>query len=188
MKPRKTKEKDIKLAYFNWLYGQMFGVRDPDLMGSYVVVCRVMHSITFNDRTGNDNNRTSEGEELRNEFIATHSGIDIGDFTEIYGLGKASLLEVLVALARRAGFLLGTDSEDWFTIFLTNLNLIQCSDPAVLDDDMPQIEYILKVFNDRAYSPDGKGGIFPLEKPEEDQRGIELWHQMTAYMNENNMY
>ena len=188
MSTRKKEEKGIKLAYFDWLYGQMFHIRDPDFPGSYTVICRVMHSITFNDRIGNDSNRTSEGEELRNEFISTHSGIDIEDFTEIYSMGKASILEVLVALARRAGVMLGTDSNDWFTIFLVNLNLIQFTDLAVLDTDIPQIEHVLTIFNDRTYSPNGEGGIFPLEKPGEDQRKIELWHQMTAYMNENQMY
>jgi hypothetical protein len=31
----------------------------------------------------------------------------------------------------------------------------------------------------------GLGGMFPLEDPREDQRAIEIWYQMMAYINEN---
>jgi hypothetical protein len=34
----------------------------------------------------------------------------------------------------------------------------------------------------RTYSPDGRGGFFPLNQPQEDQRKIEIWYQMNKYV------
>jgi hypothetical protein len=36
----------------------------------------------------------------------------------------------------------------------------------------------------RNYESNGHGGFFPLEDPDEDQRRVELWYQLNAYLNE----
>jgi hypothetical protein len=36
----------------------------------------------------------------------------------------------------------------------------------------------------RTYEPNGVGGFFPLENPNEDQREVELWYQMSAYVDD----
>ena len=38
---------------------------------------------------------------------------------------------------------------------------------------------------DRDYDASGFGGIFPLRRPAEDQRKVELWYQAAAYILEN---
>jgi hypothetical protein len=43
----------------------------------------------------------------------------------------------------------------------------------------------LAVLNKREYFPSGKGGLFPLENPREDQTKVEIWYQMHAYVMEN---
>ena len=37
----------------------------------------------------------------------------------------------------------------------------------------------------REYSDNGHGGLFPLKNPKKDQRKVEIWYQMTEYINEN---
>jgi hypothetical protein len=39
--------------------------------------------------------------------------------------------------------------------------------------------------NRRLYTTSGYGGLFPLEEPKEDQRKVEIWYQMMAYLGEN---
>jgi hypothetical protein len=180
----------MKARYFNWLYDQVFRVRDMDSPISYVNVCTHMHSIHFNDSVPNDDNRAREAEELRNEFIATLRGIEVEDFAELYDLGKATILEVLIALTRRCDYIAEIGTAQWFRIFLENLGLMKFSDANYAPRDDPRIDRILRAFNNRQYSPMGRGGIFPLRQNTSgrDQRQAELWVQMSAYMTENKMY
>jgi hypothetical protein len=46
----------------------------------------------------------------------------------------------------------------------------------------------LHKLNNRTYSKLGKGGLFPLRSSAYDQRKVELWYQMAAFMTENHMY
>ena len=34
----------------------------------------------------------------------------------------------------------------------------------------------------RTYDSNGYGGLFPLRNPREDQRKVELWYQLNAYL------
>jgi hypothetical protein len=34
----------------------------------------------------------------------------------------------------------------------------------------------------REYDPDGRGGLFPLDGTHANQREVELWYQMQAYI------
>jgi hypothetical protein len=183
-------EEPVRKRYFLWLYDQVFQVRDPDSDQSYIDVCDIMHAIPFNDSVPNDSNRTADGEELRDEFISLDAGIDLEAFTEMAGLGKASILEVLIGLSRRAGAIYEVYKPDeWARKFISNLGLMKYHDRRFLPRDILRVNRILRVFNSRSYDPDGKGGIFPLRSMvHQDQRQIELWFQMAAYVTENLMY
>jgi hypothetical protein len=180
--------KSIKQLYFDWLYSQAFRSRGDDSPVSYVAVAVRMHSIHFIDRVPNDDNRSAEGEELRDEFISTLSGIDIEDYTELYSLGKATILEVLVAFSRRCDYYVDVGPRVWIMAFLDNLGLTKYSDSRYRDRDAFRIDKILRTMNERKYDRTGQGGLFPLKNPENDQRKVELWYQMSAYMTENKMY
>jgi hypothetical protein len=178
----------IKILYFDWLYNQVFEVRGMGSPNSYTVVCNHLHSVQFNDRVPNDDNRSAEGEELRDEFISTLKGIDIEDYTELYSLGKCTLFEMLIALARRADYIAEKGTGIWFRTFLSNLGLICYNDASFIPADGARITAILRKFNERRYTRSGKGGLFPLREAREDQRSAEIWHQMSDYMTENRMY
>lgn len=180
--------RNISSAYFDWLYKQCFRVRDIDSAESYSVVLTHMHSIPFNDRVPNDDNRNSEGEELRDEFISTLRKVEVQDFAEIYNRGKASLLEMLVALSRRCDYISSIGADVWFRKFMENLGLLNYSDGNWRPQLDRKIAMILNRFNDRAYDASGNGGIFPLRQWSVDQRRAELWVQMSAYMTEQHLY
>ncbi len=181
----------IREAYFSWLYPKVVKVRDLGSSESYIIVCNHMHSVKFRDNVPNDDNRTADGLELRNQFISSLPAdvIDFGDYAILHRMGnKASVLEVLIGLALRAETTTSISPETWFRTFLDNLGLSYFGDSLVSSRDTFRIGRIIRTFNTRAYSSNGKGGIFPLKNAENDQRTVELWFQMSAYMTENHMY
>lgn len=178
----------LKTDYFDWLYSLVFRVRDMESEISFVTVCDHLHSIQFNDVVPNDDNRTAYGLLLRDEFAGLHRLTKAG-YDELWSLGpKATLFEMLIGLARQADFMVTVGLEIWFREFLENLDLLKFSDARFREQDTVKIMRILRTFNDRRYRSNGKGGIFPLKLPNQDQRPVELWYQMAAYMAENTMY
>jgi hypothetical protein len=125
---------------------------------------------------------------LRDEFLKgyrkRYDEIDRLDFV----MPVATMFEVLVALAARADFMTDHGEHFWFDTFITNLKLKQFNDMGFLARDAAKVERKLRRFNDRRYFPDGDGGIFPLSDPAGDQRQIEIWYQMGAYMTEHHLY
>jgi hypothetical protein len=179
----------MRARYFNWLYDQVFRVRDEESPISYVMVCTQMHAIHFNDSVPNDDNRTRDAEQLRYEFISTFRGVEVQDFADLHSLGKSTIFEVLIGLARRCDYIVEIGPAQWFRIFLENLGLMKYSDANFVPRDSLRIDRILRTFNDRTYSPSGRGGLFPLSQNNgNDQRHSELWFQMSAYMTENKMF
>lgn len=179
---------DIRSIYFEWLYAKAFKVRDLESSDSYLTVCSHLHSVEFWDGVPNDDNRRIEGEELRDEFVSNTSMVDAEDYAKLYSNGRASVLEMLIALAKRADYEVELGTPEWMRIFLENLDLLKYSDARVRVSHRTVIERIIRIFNQRQYERNGQGGIFPLQRSRKDQRTVELWYQMAAYMKENRMY
>lgn len=129
----------------------------------------------------NDDNRGYDGLSLREQYEEENRiAMPRRDKNR-----PANLLEVLVALAERMSFILfdpGGDNEPdtscFFWELIENLNLDPYSNKnqRIIDDLL-----------ERRYSPNGKGGLFPLKNPSKDQRDVELWYQMQEYINEHYM-
>lgn len=179
---------DITYAYFNWLYDNVLKVYDPKSPLSYSQVLNEMHNIKFDDSVPNDDNRARDGLELRDEFISSLKEIEVEDYTQLQSLGGCSLLEMLIALARRADYIVEYGQQAWFKIFMENLDLWKYADSDWTPRSGMKVKKALDDFNHRNYTRNGRGGVFPLRKPKKDQRALELWYQMSAYMTENQMY
>lgn len=48
-------------------------------------------------------------------------------------------------------------------------------------------QFIIDRFNRRAYQSNGAGGLFTLISPNVDMRQLDIWYQLMAYLNENNI-
>ncbi len=149
-----------------------------------------LHGVEFSDRTAvlipNDDNRIADTHRLRREFV------DCTPYTEPSYCeveGPSSLLEVMIALARRMNDELTfdtsiDDTSGYFWELLINLGLDRIHDPF-LPSNFRYVMSVIDALLDRKYDYDGKGGFFPLKNPRVDQTKVEIWDQMAAYLEEN---
>lgn len=127
-----------------------------------------------------DKNRIYDGLNLREKYMG-----DDADYIE----GECSVLEMMIALAQRIDNIMfdpdmGDGTARWFWEMIENLGLENFPDE---DFSTKAVDHIIDTFVDRKYDANGHGGLFPLEYPDSriDQRDIEIWYQMQAYLNEN---
>lgn len=166
--------------YFAWLYSQVCSVRLRSRRKTYYNLLAQLYNTQFVWFVPNDGNRLEDGLELRREFLGLNGNEDL----EWQNLG-CSFLEVVIGLCRRLSFEDDYEREpsEWFWILMTNLGLEIFTD-EVYDTQNPESTVcdILDRVIYRTYNRDGSGGFFPLVHPPSDQRYVELWYQLNAYM------
>jgi len=140
-----------------------------------------MHVTPFEVILHRDENRGEDGKELRGEYENT---FDISG-EDLWIDAKASVLEVLLGLSRRLEFDTDIPTANWFWKLLENLEVRHYNDGHYNEHVEEEVFHRLQVFMTRSYAPTGYGGLFPLRMPQQDQRRVELWYQMQAYMLES---
>lgn len=168
--------KPLDELYFEWLYGQVGDTSLSDPSKTYWGLLRQMYVKEFVWFVPNDDNRVEDGKYLRRDFVDDLRliNVDVGWLD----LG-CSMLELLVGLARRLSFEAGGESRDWFWHLVDNLE-IQFDDKHHFP--MLEVDEALDRVIWRTYDPNGNYGLFPLMNPQEDQRKVELWYQLCAYV------
>lgn len=165
-------------AYFVWLYSQVGSVKNRNRSKTYWNLLRFMYKkeFTWSD-IEKDANRAQDGKDLRREFVRqTGYVVDEGDLM----LEGCSFLELLVGLSWALAFEGEGEPAYWFWDLVRNLGLCECTDATSLDEAV--LDHILNKVINRDYSPNGAGGLFPLQHPDKDQREVELWYQANAYL------
>ena len=79
---------------------------------------------------------------------------------------------------------IGNRTGQWFWSMIVSLGL------ASMDDNrfhQSRAEFVIERFRRRDYQPNGAGGLFTLQNPKEDMRTLDIWYQMMAYLNENDI-
>ncbi len=165
--------------YFTWLYSQVGSVKLRTASRTHWSLVRQLYTKEFIWLIPNDDNRVEDGRDLRLEFLDARE-IENAD-SDWLGLG-CSMLEMLIALSRRLSFEAEGEPRDWFWHMLENLDLEQFNDQQYNELHQLGIDATLDQVIWRTYSPNGFGGIFPLKYPQEDQRSIEIWYQLSAYL------
>lgn len=165
--------------YFEWLYSQIGVVRNRNPARSYWDLARKLYTTPFVGWLPNDDNRAEDGKCLRDEFV-DEAGIDFVDreWREL----DCSFLEMLIGLARRASFETGVEPVAWFWKMMENLELRNYTDDIYEVSIDEAVEEALNRVNDRTYLRNGDGGLFPLRNAHKDQRKVELWYQLAAYL------
>jgi len=163
--------------YFKWLYSQ---VADPRIVRTYRTywrLLRLLYTKEFVWTVPNDDNRIEDGKDLRYEFIDQSQlmDVDIGWMN----LG-CSMLELLIGISRKLSFSAEGEPRLWFWELINNLGLSKLTDAAHFVDEtvLDTLDAVIW----RTYHYNGTGGLFPLKGPCADQRRVELWYQMSAYI------
>jgi hypothetical protein len=166
----------IEEIYFNWLYSKVASVAVPTPSLTFWTLLRDLHSVEFVWLVPNDDNRAQDGLDIRKEFLRQSHFEQDPAWMNI----GCSVLEMLIAFARRAEFQTDIPARDWFWRFMENLNLDYMNDAAtdisrIVGDTIDRLVW-------RTYRRDGSGGLFPLRKSDNDQRKIEIWYQFCEYL------
>ena len=163
--------------YFTWLYSQVDSVRTRNPSRTYWKLLKQLYTKEFVWIIPNDDNRAEDGRDLRYEFIEDQ-GLNYVDPDWLH-LG-CSMLEMLVALSRRLFFEAEEKPRWWFWHLIENLGLSGYTD--AVDIPTNKVNDVLDRVIWRTYSRSGNGGLFPLKKPSRDQRDVEIWYQLSAYL------
>lgn len=165
--------------YMVWLYSQVGSVKLRNKSKSHWSLIRQLYKKEFVWIIPNDDNRVEDGRDLRHEFLET-CGI-YGAEPEWMGIG-CSMLEMLIGLSRRLSFEAEGEPRVWFWHLIEMLDLEQYTDRMYNEVAEKRIDETLDTVIFRNYAPDGSGGLFPLNRPNEDQREVEIWYQLNAYL------
>jgi hypothetical protein len=177
-------DQSIDEGYFGYLYHLTKAPSHRDPRRSYFSLLAQLHIKPFYWFVHNDDNRETDGKELRNEFLSEH---DVSEPDQPWDEVPASVLEVLIGLARRLSFESYGEPAQWFWVLLQNLGIDRYVDAVYQDDIAEDVERVLNLLLSREYGRDGTGGLFPLRTTSSDQRRVEIWYQMSAYLLEGNV-
>lgn len=166
--------------YYKWLTSLI----NTDGRGdNYNSLLEHLHLSEFSDDTAilipNDSNRIVDSIGLRERYCHRYH---VKNYNDIYS-ESCTVLELLISLSKRMEDQFGIkDYTSWFWEMIGNLKLTEFDDESY---SYKNVDKILKKFLMRRYSKNGNGGLFPILYPSEDQRKLEIWYQMNAYLNEN---
>lgn len=166
-------------AYLAWLYSQVGTVYQKQPGRNYWSLMRQLFHKEFTWTVPRDENRSEDGRYLRYEFI-NETGAHVT--AEWMGVG-CSMLELLIGLARRLAFEGEGEARVWFWEMVNNIG-VAVNDRHYNDREARLIDERLDLVIHRRYSRDGVGGLFPLTHRDRDQRKVEIWYQLNAYLME----
>lgn len=172
-----TELEPLEHLYFNWLCAKVIYIRNQTPSTTYWKLLKTLHQTEFAWLMSGDDNRAEDGLELRREFLLA---ADIPDHQDWRRNPPCSVLEMLIAFSRRTEFQTATPARDWFWEFIENLGLRYSDDGSEMTPG--EIQDILDPFIWRTYDYNGRGGMFPLERPHRDQRRVEIWYQFCDYL------
>lgn len=168
---------ELEEMYFKWLCAK---VTTP-YSNMYDGLLMILHKTEFVWIVLGDRNRAADGVELRTDFLRETNYLRTREWYEC----PCSILEALIAFARKANFQTDMPVADWFWKFIENLGLSEYR--RVSDGDVRHILDILNTFVWRTYQPNGVGGLCPMAAPHRDQREVEIWYQWCEYVQEQRL-
>ncbi|QAU06764.1 hypothetical protein HWC06_gp58 [Gordonia phage Duffington] len=177
--------KPLDELYFEWLYSQVARVSDRNPARSYWCLLNFLYRTEFVWFVANDDNRMEDGRDLRREFIEEY---DLDEPDSDWLTIGCSMLEMCIGLSRRLSFEDEVEEDTtvaWFWHLMANIGLRAFTDQELRTEEKEAyVVHILEEVIWRTYQSNGRGGLFPLRNPHEDQRQVELWYQLSSYLME----
>lgn len=174
---------ELDQAYFDWMCAK---VGSPKRGGTYQRLLHFLHEVTFDYTIEMDDNRAVDGIDFRYQF-GYENNIPDAVIASLLDDRPCSILEMMVALAFRCEWHIIHDPDvgdrtGWmFWGMVDSLGLLGMDDTAF---DLRTVNAVIYRFLNRRYEPNGAGGLFTLKDPPRDMRNVEIWKQMSFYLNE----
>ena len=173
--------KRVEEQYFQFLKSQVQNINHHNLLNC-------LHNIDFYGLVPNDDNREIDGIKLR-EIFDTHERRG-GTAPFLCQAKPCTMLEMLIGLAYRMENELSIGQNnpimpECFWILIANLGLDWADDSVFQPSDELIIQNRVLTVISRSYMRNGNGGLFPLRRAVQDQRKVEIWYQMSAWILEN---
>lgn len=165
--------------FFKWLCRQVADVNERNPAYTHWKLFKQLYSTECVWIVINDGNRLEDGQDLRIRF-RQEMGINFVD-PEWAGM-PCSFLELMVGLSEMLSFEADGEPRYWFWRLMGNIGLSGHNDDSPWDPR--EVEEVTERVIFRQYQSDGTGGFFPLSRPRTDQRDVELWFQMSDYIQE----
>lgn len=166
-------------TYLGWLINQVGAEHNHRLYGNLL---KALHEKEFISLVDFDQNRIQDCFDLRPQCFRELHQMPFSDLER--AIGPASFLELIVVMGRKLAFTTEEDDPQmwsWYLLQTLGLNKFW---GHLGHTKLRRIDTIVDDVIWRQYEPDGRGGLFPLSNPMSDQRDVELWYQMAAYVNE----
>lgn len=169
-----------RYLYIDWLVDCVNVMEDRD----YSDLLYRLSEIEFYPLINYDEDRGDDGIALRELWV-----IETGIQSDL-DFGGASVLEVLIGIAKRIEFqLFGShyiDEWDYVKVFwdmIWNLGLEEFSG-TLSRDTFEEIHRIVTLWLNREYFRHKKGNIFIIENDPRNMRKLNIWTQMSLYIRE----
>lgn len=173
---------NIEDKYLSWIFDLVGGT-----VGAYghSKMLYALYNTPFKVVIPMDDNRASDGVNLRYRF-AVDTDIPYGAVTSVLDCKDCSVLEMIAALALRIEEDYMSNGENsqvpmWFWSMLDSLGLYDQSNDNY---DEVYVSNVIKIFNDRKYKSNGKGGLFISSRKNIDMREMEIWKQAMLWMDD----
>lgn len=146
----------------------------------------ILHNIKFTYIIDRDENRADAGIELRDDYEIPDEYRKMRRIVDCFYDRPCSVLEMLIALSIRVDDeFIGDPAEEhpdvFFMEMIKNLGLDKIISNRYREDDVIKI---VDRWLDRKFDSDGRGSPFPVKYSHRDQRCVEIWDQMNAYISE----
>lgn len=170
----------INDEYFEWLCEIIDSGRFARQV-SYRKLLAYLHNSEFTWFIPNDDNRADDGIQLRRRFGLVRDDLSV----QRYLNGPCSILEMMIALALRCEEVITEDMQygnrtgQWFWGMIRNLGLNSMRDSQF---DRRYVDDVIVRLLNREYEPDGRGGLFTVKNCEYDLRTVEIWVQLSRYL------
>lgn len=176
-----TNHTELLNNYYDWLLTPIKAINWYEFSKLY----ECLHRIKFKWTCSSDASRAKDGIRLRYDYVYENNLTDYEYDILNEELGKASILEVMVALALHCESIksneekYGNRTVQWFNAMIRSLGL-----NGMINDyyNESRVREIIRRFLNKDYAPDGKGGLFWIHRFKGDLREENIWTQMCWYL------
>lgn len=173
----------LQKIYFRWM-SELVLPNAPD-REKYSYLLDALNRSTFYFDIPMDENRLQDGIDLRYRFAYLKGySIELIDLSLCKG-ASCSMLEMMTALAVKGDesvlydYETGSRVDYIFKTMITSLGFLSMTNDNF---DERYIDIQIDRLLNRDYAYNGKGGLFTVNNPRRDMREVDIWYQMSWYL------